>query len=138
MAFLSDTQKVGIILTCFGIVFTFLGILMLGDRGFLAIGNLSFLAGVTLGIGINKTKKFFFQKEKLLSTTCFLGGILLVLWGWVVIGLIIEFFGVFNLFGAFFPYILGVLREVPYLRKILSLPGIKQAVDRATEGNLPM
>ena len=37
-------------------------------------------------IGAKKTFKFFFQKRKAKGTACFLGGILLVLYGWAMIG----------------------------------------------------
>eukprot|EP00966_Prymnesium_polylepis_P173387 4010548-Prymnesium_polylepis.2 len=37
-------------------------------------------------IGAKKTFKFFFQKRKAKGTACFLGGILMVLYGWAMIG----------------------------------------------------
>ena len=39
-------------------------------------------------IGAQKTFKFFFQRRKIKGTSCFLGGIGLVLLGWPVIGMV--------------------------------------------------
>jgi hypothetical protein len=36
---ITDTQKVGILLTGFGLFFSLLGVLLMFDRGLLAIGN---------------------------------------------------------------------------------------------------
>ncbi len=50
-------------------------------------------------IGFERTFRFFFQRYKLKGTALFFGGISLVLIGWPVIGMIIEFYGFFLLFG---------------------------------------
>jgi hypothetical protein len=50
-------------------------------------------------IGLERTFRFFFQRYKMKSTALFFGGILLVLIGWPLIGMIIEFYGFFLLFG---------------------------------------
>eukprot|EP01090_Pellita_catalonica_P018849 TRINITY_DN621_c0_g1_i2.p1 TRINITY_DN621_c0_g1~~TRINITY_DN621_c0_g1_i2.p1 ORF type:complete len:111 (-),score=3.04 TRINITY_DN621_c0_g1_i2:291-623(-) len=96
---ISDNQKIGMLLTGFGLFFTFFGVVLFFDRGLLAIGNLLFLAGVTLVIGLKKTYSFFFQWRKIRGTVCFLGGIFLVIIGWAFVGMIIEVFGFINLFG---------------------------------------
>jgi len=132
---LDDNQKIGLLLTAFGGFFTFFGVLLFFDRGLLAIGNLLFLAGVTLVIGFRKTFSFFFQKRKLRGTFCFLGGILLVIVGWTVIGMCIEGFGFINLFGDFFPVVFSFLRRLPIVGHILNLPVIKQIVDRVVAGS---
>mmetsp|Transcript_19675 Transcript_19675/g.21891 ORF Transcript_19675/g.21891 Transcript_19675/m.21891 type:complete len:141 (+) Transcript_19675:41-463(+) len=130
MSFFSDHQKIGVFLTLVGTLFTFLGVVMFLDRGFLAIGNLSFLSGVTLLLGVNKTLRFFMQRRKIKGTLCFLGGILLVLYGWALVGLAVEIFGFINLFGDFFPQILPFVRRIPYVGLIFDLPIIKQIADR--------
>lgn len=61
--------------------------------------QLLFLLGITLLIGAKKTIVFFSRRSKWRGTACFLGGITLVLIGWPVWGMIIEIFGIFNLFG---------------------------------------
>lgn len=45
---ISDTQKIGVGLAGFGIAFLFLGVLLIFDRGLLAIGNVSSLGRLPL------------------------------------------------------------------------------------------
>jgi len=126
-------MKIGAILTALGSVFIFLGILLFFDRGLLAIGNLTFLAGVTLVLGFWKTQKFLMQPKKLRGTICFLGGILMVLYGWTLIGLIIEIFGFVNLFGNFFPVVLLFLRRLPIIGNVLNHPAISRVADKLVD-----
>ncbi len=110
--------EIGILLSSLGLLFTFLGVLFLFDRGLLAIGNvralppprlgwsaecrgqLLFLTGGALVIGLKKTGAFFFQRRKLRGTIPFAVGMVLVLIGWAKIGILIEAFGFVNLFGC--------------------------------------
>lgn len=103
-----------------------------------------FLAGITLLIGAQKTVVFFFKRGKLRGTVCFLGGMLMVLFKWPVIGMLVELFGIINLFGFveqtllyhgfaisfnhsccrrnFFPVVVIFLRRVPVVGHVLDLP----------------
>ncbi|GJJ75926.1 hypothetical protein EMPS_08284 [Entomortierella parvispora] len=123
---LSDTQKIGVGLTAFGVFFMLMGVMMFFDGGLLAIGNILFLAGLTLVQGTQRTMYFFAKKQKIRGTICFFGGILLVFFKWPKIGVLLELFGFINLFGDFFPVILGFLRRLPVIGNILSAPGISQ------------
>jgi hypothetical protein len=80
-------------------------------------------------IGFERTFRFFFQRYKLKSTALFFGGILLVLIGWPIIGMIIEFYGFFLLFGGFIPIVINFLRRLPIIGSILLLPGLRQVID---------
>jgi len=59
----------------------------------------------------------------------FMGGILLVLFGYTVIGMFLEIFGFLNLFGALFPIALAFLRKIPIIGPCLNLPGISVLAD---------
>lgn len=85
-------------MTGFGVFFLFLGVLFFFDKGLLAIGNILFISGLALVIGLERTFRFFFQKHKLKGSSCFLGGVLVVLIGWPLIGMIIEIYGFVLLF----------------------------------------
>ncbi|KAG0378780.1 MAG: vesicle transport protein [Linnemannia gamsii] len=135
---LSDTQKIGVGLTAFGLFFMLMGVMMFFDGGLLAIGNILFLAGLTLVIGGRKTLNFFARPQKTRGTICFFTGILLIFIKWPIIGIIVELFGFINLFGDFFPVIVGFLRRLPVIGNILSAPGISKIVDRISGQRLPV
>ncbi|XP_062610113.1 vesicle transport protein GOT1B-like [Saccostrea cucullata] len=131
----TDFQKIGVGLAGFGIAFLFLGVLFLFDKGLLAIGNILFICGLAFVIGLERTFRFFFQRHKLKATSFFVGGILIVLLGWPVIGMCVEMYGFFLLFSGFFPVAVNFLRRVPIIGTILDLPYIRTAADKLAGSN---
>ncbi|OLL21998.1 Protein transport protein GOT1 [Neolecta irregularis DAH-3] len=138
---LTDSQKIGVFLTAFGLLFMLLGVFMLFDAALIAMGNLLFLSGLTLVIGFAKTFYFFARKQKMRGSICFLGGIVLVFLKRPVFGVCIEAFGFLNLFGYvmvlvalttsdFFPVAISFMKNLPVVGPILRLPYIASAVDR--------
>lgn len=126
----TDTQKIGIGLAAFGGFFLFLGVVLLFDKGLLAIGNILFISGLAFVIGLERTFRFFFQAHKIKATAFFFGGIIVVLIGWPMIGMLVETYGFFLLFRGFFPVAINFLRRVPVIGTILNLPGISGFVAR--------
>ncbi|CAO3619457.1 unnamed protein product [Cunninghamella echinulata] len=61
----SDGQKIGVGLTCAGVFFMFLGVISFFDSGLLTIGNILFIAGMPLTIGVQRTVGFFTQKKRI-------------------------------------------------------------------------
>lgn len=118
----NDATKIGVALTGLGMFFSFLGVLMLLDRALLTLGNMLFVAGVALVMGPARSKSFFLEKRKLRSSACFFVGILLVMWGWCLIGLMIQGFGALNLFGNFFPMVVRVMESMPVVGPLLEHP----------------
>jgi hypothetical protein len=116
----------------------FLGVLLFFDGGLLAIGNILFLSGLLFIIGVARTLNFFSRKEKIRGTFAFLGGIILVFLKYPFVGMAIEAFGFINLFGDFFPVVIGFLRKLPIIGNLLSLPGISQIVDKISGAQLPV
>lgn len=98
--------------------FVFLGVLLLFDKGLLAIGNVRiaelltlieylnviqffqilFICGLACIIGLERTFRFFVQRKKIKSSVAFFGGIIIVLMGYPLIGMVIESYGFFLLF----------------------------------------
>ncbi|KAK6629421.1 golgi transport 1B [Polyplax serrata] len=126
----TDMQKIGVGLAGFGIFFLILGVLLLFDKGLLAIGNLLFLTGLGCVIGLQRTFRFFFQRHKTKASMAFFGGTLLVLLGWPIVGMVLESYGFFLLFSGFFPAAVNFLRRVPLLGTVLNLPGISMVLDK--------
>ncbi|XP_029842769.2 vesicle transport protein GOT1B isoform X1 [Ixodes scapularis] len=95
---ITDFQKIGVGLAGFGVAFLFLGVLLFFDKGLLALGNILFLCGLAFVIGLERTFRFFFQRHKLRGTLAFFGGIFVVIFGFPLIGIIIETYGFVLLF----------------------------------------
>ncbi|XP_041989130.1 vesicle transport protein GOT1B [Aricia agestis] len=127
---ITDTQKIGVGLAGFGMTFLFLGVLLLFDKGLLAIGNILFICGLACVIGLQRTFFFFFQRHKVKASVAFFGGIIIVLLGWPMIGMIAEIYGFLLLFRGFLPAAINFLRMVPVLGSLLNLPIIRGIVDR--------
>ncbi|KAK6317826.1 hypothetical protein J4Q44_G00111170 [Coregonus suidteri] len=102
-------------LTGFGVFFLLFGMVLFFDKALLAIGNILFVAGLAFVIGLERTFKFFFQRHKSKATSFFLGGVVVVLIGWPIIGVVLEIYGFFLLFRGFFPVAVGFIRRVPVL-----------------------
>ncbi|KAJ2587755.1 Golgi Transport [Coemansia sp. RSA 1797] len=127
---LSDTQKFGVGMTAFGIALIVLGVILFFDAGLIAIGNILFLAGMSMIIGVQKTVYFFTRRDKLRGSVAFFAGFVLVLVKWPIVGILVEAFGFLNLFGDFFPVAIDFLRNLPFIGRVFSLPGIRHIVDR--------
>ena len=115
----SDITKIGVFLTATGVFFMTLGVLFLLDSSLLTLGNLLFIAGVVLVMGLERCKVFFFAPHRLRATIPFALGIILVMWGWCFFGLILQFFGGINLFGNFFPMIVRMLEMAPIVGPLM-------------------
>eukprot|EP00891_Asterochloris_glomerata_P005905 jgi/Astpho2/5905/gw1.00080.143.1_t len=89
------------------------------------MGNLLFLCGVALTIGPSATARFFMRRKNLKGSAFFLGGLILVLIKWAIVGVILETYGFWLLFSGFFPTALGFLRRLPVLGTVLDMPGLK-------------
>eukprot|EP01132_Coremiostelium_polycephalum_P009749 gene9749-11974_t len=91
---------------------------------------------IALGLGLQRTANFFFQKKKLRGSICFFLGILIViLTRWTFIGLIVEGFGFINLFGDAFPIVIAILRKIPIIGNILNHPTINAWLNKTEAGS---
>ncbi|KAJ1749677.1 Golgi Transport [Coemansia sp. RSA 989] len=125
-----ESVEFGVGMTAFGLALIGLGVILLFDAGLIAIGNILFLAGMSMIIGVQKTVFFFTRRDKLRGSVAFFAGFALVLIKWPIVGILVEAFGFLNLFGDFFPVAINFLRGLPLVGRVLSLPGIRQVVDR--------
>ena len=123
--------EIGIGFCVIGCVCLFLGVMFFFERTLLSLGNLSFMIGLTFLLGVQKTFRFFFRREKKIGSLAFFSGFILVLFGWAIIGTIVELYGFWKLFAAFVPNVIQSLKFVPGMSVVLGLPGIRNLVDYA-------
>ncbi|TKR66900.1 hypothetical protein L596_023127 [Steinernema carpocapsae] len=135
---LSTSKQIGVGLALFGVTFFGLGILFFLDAALLAIGNVLFLSGMTLVIGVQRTMAFFLRLHRAKGTGLFFGGILLVMLKWTLFGIIAELWGFVSLFGGFLPDTINVLRRMPVIGGILALPGLSHVLDRLAPSKYPI
>ncbi|ERN01015.1 vesicle transport protein GOT1 [Amborella trichopoda] len=121
---MNDMKKIGIGLTGFGVMFSFLGVMFMFDKGLLAMGNILFVSGVMLTIGPKSTIQFFMKRQNYKGSIAFVLGFFLVLIGRPIIGMIIEAYGFIVLFRGFWPTIAVFLQRIPVLGWIFQLPVI--------------
>nr|XP_020653732.1 vesicle transport protein GOT1A [Pogona vitticeps] len=128
---ITELQKIGVGLMGFGLFFLLFGMMLYMDAVLLAFGNILFLSGLAVIIGLRRTFSFFFQKPKLKGTSFFLGGIVIVLLKWPLLGMLLEIYGFINLFRSFFPIafgFLGSLVNIPFLSKMFQKIGDTSSV----------
>ncbi|EEC66755.1 hypothetical protein OsI_33127 [Oryza sativa Indica Group] len=119
---MNDLQKIGIGLTGFGVFFSFLGIIFFFDKGLLAMGNILFLSGLGLTIGLKSTLQFFTKPKNYKGTISFGAGLLLVLIGWPFFGMLLEAYGFIILFSGFWPTLVVFLQKIPFIGWIFQQP----------------
>ena len=120
--FYDDNKKIGIGLIVIGLVFYFLGLLFMLDRGFLAIGNLAFIMGLVILVGPSNTVAFFMRKTKMKGSLCFFVGFLMIVVGWfgfVFLGFMMQLYGLYLLFRDFIRTIFKTLENMPGIGPIL-------------------
>jgi hypothetical protein len=126
----SDNTKIGTGLLFLGCVFLFLGCVFLFDSAMLALGDILFLTGLTLTIGVSRTIRFFSRPDRMKGIVAFFGGIFLVFLRWPILGMMGQLYGLVHLFGQFFPIAAQSMKETPVIGEVFRLP----AVERFFEG----
>lgn len=118
---LTRRKEIGVAFCSGGGFFLLGGVLLFFDRAMLAMGNILFLIGLTLIIGLQKTFAFFARRQKLRGTAAFAAGIALILLRWAFVGFVVELYGIFVLFGDFFATIAGFLYGIPYVGPYIAM-----------------
>ncbi|EEC42866.1 predicted protein, partial [Phaeodactylum tricornutum CCAP 1055/1] len=112
-------RKVGLTLLASGIMVTMLGISLFFNKTLMRLGNLLFIAGVPVTLGPSRTMGYFLQPQKTRATVCLVLGILLVFFGHPVFGMVLEAFGLLNLFGNMFPLLMAVVKQMPIVGNLM-------------------
>ncbi|KAJ4755538.1 Got1/Sft2-like vescicle transport protein family [Rhynchospora pubera] len=135
---MNDMKKIGLGLTGFGVFFSFLGIIFFFDKGFLAMGNILFISGLMMTIGLKSTMQFFMKPKNYKGTISFGLGFLLVLIGWPVFGMILESYGFIVLFSGFWPTLAVFLQRIPVFGWIIQQPFVTSLVTRYRGRRVPV
>ncbi|KAG4964498.1 hypothetical protein JHK85_039473 [Glycine max] len=112
---MNDQKKIGLGLTGFGIFFSFLGIIFFFDKGLLVMGNILFVSGVSITIGLKSTMQFFMKRSNFKGTISFGVGFFILIMGWPILGMIVEAYGFIVLFSGFWPTLAVFLQKIPVL-----------------------
>lgn len=116
----NGNRQIGFTLLGAGTVITMLGISLFFNKTLMRLGNLLFIAGVPMTIGPTRTAGYFLKPEKIRATGCLGLGIFLVFVGHPVFGIALEVFGLLNLFGNMFPFLMAIAKQMPILGSILN------------------
>ncbi|KAI6645741.1 Ferric reductase-like protein [Oopsacas minuta] len=126
---ISDLQKIGIGAVSFGCFFLILGVFMLFDRALLAFGNLLFLAGIFMILGLSRTTNFFFSQKRIFGSLFMFAGLFLILIRWTFIGMLVESFGILKLFSTFLPTAITFTRNLPVISNVAGIPFVSHTLD---------
>ncbi|KCV72883.1 hypothetical protein H696_00454 [Fonticula alba] len=104
------------------------------------MGNILFLLGILFVIGPKSVMKCVLRggNRRLKGTIALLGGVVIVFFRYSVIGVILEAYGAFVLFGDFAPQAIRFLRRIPIAGQVLSLPFISMIVDKIAGPRQPV
>ena len=90
-----------------------LGVLFFFDRAFLMLGNLLFICGLFILVGVSETFMFFARK---INGSLALGiGLIFIIIKWKFIGTICQLYGIFQFFKAYAVQFLSYFEWVPFI-----------------------
>ncbi|XP_075493761.1 vesicle transport protein GOT1-like [Primulina tabacum] len=135
---MNDRKKIGLGLTGFGVFFSFLGIIFFFDKGLLAMGNILFMSGVALTIGLKSSMQFFLRSSNFKGSVSFGVGFFLVIIGWPVLGMIIESYGFIVLFSGFWPTVAVFLQKIPVIGWLFQQPFVRTLIERYRGKRVPV
>ncbi|KAF8668630.1 hypothetical protein HU200_051806 [Digitaria exilis] len=111
---------------------------MLFDKGFLAMGNILFVSGVLLTIGLKPTVQFFTKPKNHKGSIAFGFGFFLVLIGWPALGMMVESYGFIMLFSGFWPTAAVYLQKSPSIGWIFHHPVVTSLITRFRGRRVPV
>ncbi|KAK3014816.1 hypothetical protein RJ639_008292 [Escallonia herrerae] len=89
------------------------------------MGNILFLSGVMLTIGLKSSLQFFTKRTNFKGTISFGVGFFFVVIGWPILGMILESYGFVVLFSGFWPTLAVFVQKIPVLGWVFQQPYIR-------------
>ncbi|XP_028087172.1 vesicle transport protein GOT1-like isoform X2 [Camellia sinensis] len=102
------------------------------------MGNILFLSGVTLTIGVKSTLQFFMKRQNFKGSVSFGVGFFFVLIGWPMIGMIVETYGFIVLFSGFWPTLAVFLQRLPLVGWVFQQPFVTSFFERSRGRRVPV
>lgn len=114
-------RPIGFMLLGSGSMVTLLGIGFFFNSILLRLGNLLFLIGVPLAVGPSRLAEYLSRPNKRPALLCLVAGIALSLFGKApMLGMIVQTFGLLNLFGNMFPMLWAITKNMPVISSIFN------------------
>lgn len=119
----------------FGLGYQALGMLLLFDRGFIALGNVVLTVGVIIFFGPQRMYQLLFKRASGIGALLYTMGTILILNRVVVIGELLQFLGLLSFFKPFASLIAIFVRRIPLLGPPLAtlLTSVGQKSDTSME-----
>ena len=116
---IKNPKQVGAALIGVGVLLTVMGMMLFFEGNLLRLGNMCIISGIPFLIGAGRVKNFFLRPERMQATIITALGIALVFMGKPRMGILCEVFGLLNLFGNMFPFLLAVGKRMPIVGDVL-------------------
>jgi len=120
LGLLKNQKQLGAILLGVGMLLTFMGMMLFFEGNLLRLGNICTILGIPLLIGPNRVKSFFLKESRTQASVITSLGIILVFTGRPRLGILLEIFGLLNLFGNMLPFLLVLAKKLPIIGDVIS------------------
>ncbi|KAL8104159.1 hypothetical protein AgCh_028409 [Apium graveolens] len=102
------------------------------------MGNILFVSGVMLTIGLQSSLQFFMKRSNYKGTISFGAGFFLVVIGWPILGMMLETYGFIILFSGFWPTLAVFVQKIPIIGWVFQQPFIRSFIDRYRGKRVPV
>ena len=118
-----DNTMIGCILIFVSFFFFALSMMLMMNRGFLIIANVSFLMGIVALLGPQNAVSFFTKKSKWKASGMYFLGLIVIMIGYpmcTLVGFSLQMYGIYLLFRSFLKVAYGYVQTLPVIGPILS------------------
>ena len=116
----SDNNKIGMFLVTAGVCSFMTGIFFFFERSLLLLGDICFIVGICILLGVKGSLGFFMKKSKLIPSMIYLFGFFFLVMRWAFVGAIVQLYALFSMFKSFLPFIFEYLMSLPVIGPFLS------------------
>jgi len=117
---LQNQKQLGALLLALGLFLSIMGMALFFEGNLLRLGNICIILGIPLLLGPDRVRGFFMKESRIQASLITSLGIILVFWGKPRLGILLEVFGLLNLFGNMFPLLFALAKRMPIIGDVLS------------------